>query len=110
MASLAELVSGRLPTPSADTPRHKGHINLLRLVVNPRTQSKHVVGGTEEGDIIFWEAATLRKQSERSLLACPVADMVVLGNDDNSLRLNGCLACVGADGSLVMLLLDGLQQ
>lgn len=90
--------------------RHKGHVTILRLVVNPRTQARHIVGGTEEGDVIFWDATTLKKQSERSLLACPIIGMLVLGKDDNTLRLNGCLACIGADGSLVTFLLDGLNE
>lgn len=110
MCSLADLVAGRIPVPSSSSPQHKGKVTMLRLVINPRTQVKHIVGGTEEGDIIFWDAATLRKQSERSLLSCPVSGMLVLGKDDNTLRLNGCLACVGADGSLVTFLLDGLNE
>ncbi|UZJ53386.1 hypothetical protein CBS101457_002706 [Exobasidium rhododendri] len=111
MSSLSDLVSGKLPLPALDIPPdHKGTVVLLRLVVNPRTQVKHVVGGTEEGDVIFWDATTLKKQAERSLLTCPVVDLVILGKEDNTLRLNGCLACVGADGSLVVFLLDGLQE
>lgn len=110
MSSLTELVTGGIPPISNSMIPHTGSISFLRLVVNPRSQAKHIVGGTEEGDIIFWDAATLQLQSQRSLLTSPVVDMVILGKDDNTLRLNGCLACLGADGSLIMFALDGLNE
>lgn len=57
LVSLAELVNGKELQPNKDNAsRYGGHISLLQSVTNPRTQAKHILGGTDEGEIIFWDA------------------------------------------------------
>lgn len=110
LSSLGDLVAGKLPSPKKGAYRHFGVVTLLQTATNPRTNAKHVLGGTEEGDVIVWDANTLEHQRHFSTLTSPIVAFVALGNQDNALRLQGCVACVSADGTVAILLLDGLKE
>ncbi|KAN0063521.1 hypothetical protein ACQY0O_003968 [Thecaphora frezii] len=84
-------------------------IITLRQVVSPRSSTKLVVGGTAQGDVAFWDAATLDLAATWSISTSPIEALIAFDDDDNTLRLHGCLACVAADSSVSVVLLDGLR-
>lgn len=56
---------------SETSSRYNGTISLLQLVSNLRTSSKHIIGGTEEGDVMIWDSTTLKLQADWSLFTSP---------------------------------------
>ncbi|PWN36966.1 uncharacterized protein FA14DRAFT_8382 [Meira miltonrushii] len=106
---MTNLVDGNIPEPKDSTSAFSGKVTLLQTVVNPRTNSRHIIGGTEEGDIILWDATTLKCQMQRSVLTSPIVAFVAIGNKDNALRLHGSVACVAADSTIAFIVLDELQ-
>lgn len=106
---LIDLVDGHIPEPKNSTSTFSGTVTLLQTVTNPRTNSRHIIGGTEEGDIIMWDATTLKCQMQRSILTSPIVAFVAIGNQDNALRLHGSVACIAADSTIAFIMLDELQ-
>ncbi|SPO40249.1 uncharacterized protein PSFLO_05731 [Pseudozyma flocculosa] len=84
-------------------------IITLRQVTRPRSGTKMIVGGSAQGDVAFWDATTLELAATWTMSTAPIESLVSFGDDDNTLRLHGCLACVAADGSVSIVLLDGLR-
>ncbi|CDU24096.1 uncharacterized protein SPSC_02725 [Sporisorium scitamineum] len=95
-------------------------ICLLRSAVAPRSGQRLIIGGTLQGEIGFWQANTGPTQGPTSTSApqleallsvstTPVEALVVFGDEDNTIRLHGCVACVCADSSLTVVLLEGFR-
>lgn len=110
MSSLSELVNGQLDVPAKNIDSYVGTVTLLQTIENTRTQAKLIFGGTEQGDIIIWNAADLTRLFQRSLLTSPIVSFIPIGHDDNALRLHGTVACVSADGTVAFISLDGLKE
>lgn len=108
LASLAELAMGKVPAAKDDGDGAPGTVCLLETVVNTRTQTKHIVAATKEGDVAFYDVNSLQLQVVHSLLTSPVVRLFVL--DAEGPRLKGCMAAVGADGTVAVFLLDGLKH
>jgi hypothetical protein len=102
-----DVVGGALPAPRA-----LGHgpstrrIRILRAVNNVRTGVRYVVGASLEGDLVIWDAASLRQVAQWAVFVTPTAHIVSLLTGETS-RLRGCVAAVAADGTVAILLLDG---
>ncbi|PWN24499.1 hypothetical protein BDZ90DRAFT_263340 [Jaminaea rosea] len=116
LATLNDLLANRLPTPNQPPSTSAAHpaarATMLRQVTNPRNSStKHILAAFSTGAVAFWDLATLRLQAEWSLFTAPVLDglCVVFGQEDNTLRLHGCLALASTDGTVAILALDGLK-
>ncbi|KAE8232012.1 hypothetical protein CF326_g2961 [Tilletia indica] len=111
----------------------RGHITTLQQIQIPTSSSsrsrpgasassaaantlKLVVGTTEQGELLIWDAATLTLFAELPLFSGPIESVVLLDLDSPSSsipaprsshsRLNGCLACAATDGTLAILHLD----
>ncbi|EST10087.2 Quinoprotein amine dehydrogenase, beta chain-like protein [Kalmanozyma brasiliensis GHG001] len=94
-------------------------ICLLRSAVAPRSGQRLIVGGTLHGELGFWQANATATQGEPpsepqleatlSVSTTPVEALLVFGDDDNTIRLHGCLACICADSSVTIVLLEGFR-
>lgn len=82
---------------------------LLQIVVNPRTGTRYVVGGSEKGDVAIWDASSLRMLAGWSCFAAPVQAVVPLGTVPRSSHLWGCAMCVATDGTCALLTLDDVR-
>ncbi|SNX81804.1 uncharacterized protein MEPE_00509 [Melanopsichium pennsylvanicum] len=100
-------------------PAHE--ICLLRSAVTPRSGHRFIIGGTLQGEVGFWTApagtgkdsgSSPRPELEAamSVSTTPVESLIVFGDDDNTIRLHGCVACVCADSSITVVLLEGFRQ
>ncbi|WFD30683.1 hypothetical protein MSPP1_001705 [Malassezia sp. CBS 17886] len=89
--------------------RWAGGMELLQLVVNPRTGTKHVVGGSSHGSIAVWDVASLQVEAEWTWFAAPVQTIVPLVGVSPLSRLYGCVLCVATDGTSALLSLDDLR-
>ena len=95
-------------------------ICLLRSAVAPRSGQRLIIGGTLQGEVGFWSASTGTAQGSASAAApqleaalsvstTPVEALVVFGDEDNTLRLHGCVACICSDSSVTVVLLEGFR-
>jgi len=94
---------------SETSSKYNGTISLLQLVSNLRTSSKHIIGGTEEGDVMIWDSTTLKLQADWSLFTSPVTTVIQFGSSDNAVRLHGCLLIISSDGTMSIIGLDGFK-
>ncbi|PWZ02541.1 hypothetical protein BCV70DRAFT_229024 [Testicularia cyperi] len=83
---------------------------LLRLAVAPRSGTRYIVGGTRHGEVAFWDATSLELLGCQSISTSPVEALVTFGDEDNAIRLHGCVACVAADSSISVLVLEDLKR
>ncbi|SAM68743.1 uncharacterized protein UBRO_00741 [Ustilago bromivora] len=95
-------------------------ICLLRSAVAPRSGHRLIVGGTLEGGVGFWTTSSHPDQSSGStsvpvleatlsVSTTPVEALVVFGDEDNAIRLHGCVACICADSSVTIVLLESFR-
>ncbi|SJX60523.1 uncharacterized protein SRS1_10159 [Sporisorium reilianum f. sp. reilianum] len=91
-------------------------ICLLRSAVAPRSGQRLIIGGTLQGEVGFWQAnagatstSAPHLEASLSVSTTPVEALVVFGDEDNTIRLHGCVACVCADSSVTVVLLEGLR-
>ena len=101
-AALPAAVAGSRPTWDAA-------VTLLQLVGNPRTGTRHLLGGSERGDLAVWDAGTLQLEAEWCWFAAPVQTVVPFGGVPHTSRLFGCVLCVVADGAAALLSLDDVR-
>lgn len=113
--TLAKLAGGevsdppRANAPSCCSSSNPASLSMLQTIVHPRTQTRFVIGGYTSGDIAFWEASELHLLAEWSLFTTSIVRFHLFGNEDNTLRLNGCLAVVAEDSTVAIILLDGFK-
>ncbi|GAC93303.1 hypothetical protein PHSY_000868 [Pseudozyma hubeiensis SY62] len=95
-------------------------ICLLRSAVAPRSGQRLIIGGTMQGEVGFWHANVATAQdgastsfppleAKLSVSTTPVEALVVFGDEDNTIRLHGCVACICADSSVSIILLEGFR-
>ncbi|CAO1623791.1 unnamed protein product [Sympodiomycopsis kandeliae] len=109
-SSLSQLVSRDLPKQQLNnSARTQAALTHLTMLTNPRSQAKIVFGGYSSGHVAFWDSATLHLIAQWSLLTVPIVGAYTFGQNDNTLRLNGCAVVVGQDGTVAIVLLDGLK-
>ncbi|WFC96898.1 hypothetical protein MBRA1_003562 [Malassezia brasiliensis] len=84
-------------------------LTLLQQVANPRTGTRHVLGGSQAGDLGVWSAATLQLEAAYSWFAAPVQCIVPLLGVAPTSRLYGCVLCVAEDGTSALLALNDLR-
>lgn len=95
-------------------------ICLLRSAVAPRSGQRLIIGGTLQGEVGFWQANTSAPQdgipisvpqleAVLSVSTTPIEALVIFGDEDNTIRLHGCVACICADSSVTIVLLEGFQ-
>lgn len=112
MASLDDVLSD---APAAHTPAAHSHpswtapISSLQLVTNPRTGTRHLIGGTAQGDLGVWDFSTLRSEAAWSWFTSPLQALVPLARVPPSSRLYGCVLCVSVDGTSALLALDDVR-
>lgn len=120
--SLSSIAAGRsLPASTAMNTLGADHeICLVRSAVAPRSGQRLIIGGTLQGDVGFWRASTNPGQASGSsavphleaalsVSTTPIEALVVFGDDDNTIRLHGCVACICADSSVTIVLLEGFR-
>ncbi|KAJ1030206.1 hypothetical protein NDA16_001117 [Ustilago loliicola] len=107
-------------TASANSLGPDHEICLLRSAVAPRSGQRLIIGGTLQGDVGFWTASTNpghergtfavpQLEAALSVSTTPVEALVVFGDDDNTIRLHGCVACICADSSVTIVLLESFR-
>ncbi|WFD19805.1 hypothetical protein MCAP1_002042 [Malassezia caprae] len=112
VASLSDVLSD---APTAQTPAAHSHpswaapVSSLQLVANPRTGTRHLIGGTAQGDLGVWDLATLRSEAAWSWFASPLQALVPLTGVQPHSRLYGCVLCVALDGTSALLALDDVR-
>ncbi|WFD27692.1 hypothetical protein MNAN1_002696 [Malassezia nana] len=112
VASLDDVLSD---APAAHTPAAHSHpswtapISSLQLVTNPRTGTRHLIGGTAQGDLGVWDLSTLRSEAAWSWFTLPLQALVPLTRVPPSSRLYGCVLCVSVDGTTALLALDDVR-
>lgn len=84
-------------------------LTLLQQVANPRTGTRHVLGGSEAGDLGVWNGATLQLEAAYSWFTAPVQCIVPLLGVAPTSRLYGCVLCVAEDGTSALLALNDLR-
>lgn len=100
-----------IPNPMQNSIGAEKEISLLRLAVAPRSGTRYILGATRQGDVAMWDANDLQliPSTSRSISTSPVEALIVFGDEDNTIRLHGCVACVSADSSVTMILLETLK-
>lgn len=96
------------PVPGSK-PTWEAEVTILQHLANPRTGTRHILGGSDHGDICVWDAATLRLEAEWSGFSAPLQHVVPLVGLPHTSRLHGCVLCVASDGTSGLLLLDDLK-
>lgn len=103
-----------------------GSIVALYQVQNERTKERFIVGGSDDGCIALWlQECVLRFSAifsipdgtlNSSLELCarwtvfttPLAHATQI-RDEKAGLLNGCVLCVSEDGTIAVIVVDGLQ-
>lgn len=107
--------------PASNSLGQDHEICLLRSAVAPRAGHRLIIGGTYQGEVAFWTASAPTDQgsgspfvpqleAKLSISTSPVGALKVFGDDDNTIRLHGCVACICADSSVTFVLLEGFRQ
>ena len=107
-APLLSLFSGDA-RPAAQPLPWDAPLTLLQQVANPRTGTRHILGGTQAGDIGVWNVGTLQLEAAWSWFAAPIQCVVPLLGVSPVSRLYGCVLCVATDGTSALLALDDLR-
>lgn len=108
--SLDDMLMSTSPTPApASASPWDSDVSLLQLVSNPRTGTRHMLGGTPCGDVGVWNASTLRLEAAWSCFAAPVQTFVPLTGLAPASRFFGCVMCVATDGTAALLALDDVR-
>ncbi|THH09831.1 hypothetical protein EW145_g1735 [Phellinidium pouzarii] len=81
------------------------HLSLAR---NLRTGQRVVVGGGDDGSIVFWDLTTLKLQARWIIFTEPLKQVVQL-EDDATGRLKDCCLCVSVDGTIAVIVVDGFN-
>lgn len=103
----SELVVGAASKSRSVAPnRSTRRISILRAVSNVRTGVRYIVGASVEGELVIWDAASLRQIAQWAVFVTPTAHLVSLLTAESS-RLRGCVAAIATDGTVAILLLDG---
>ena len=84
-------------------------VSVLQSVTNPRTGTRHLIGGSVLGDIGVWHADTLRIEASWSWFTSSVQAVVPLHGVQPVSRLFGCVLCVATDGTCALLALDDVR-
>ena len=84
-------------------------VSSLQLVANPRTGTRHLMGGTAQGDLGVWGLTTLRSEAAWSWFTSPLQAFVPLTGVPPHSRLYGCVLCVSLDGTSALLALDDVR-
>lgn len=112
VASLSDVLNhaAAAQTPVAHShPSWAAPVSSLQLVSNPRTGTKHLIGGTAQGDLGVWDLATLRSEAAWSWFTSPLQALVPLTGVPPPWRLYGCVLCVSLDGTSALLALDDVR-
>ncbi|GAK62187.1 uncharacterized protein PAN0_001c0385 [Moesziomyces antarcticus] len=121
LSSLAASALGDGASQSASMPNSLGgdhEICLLRSATAPRSGHRLIIGGTLQGEVGFWTVPAAGAQGSPhpaleaalSVSTTPVEALVVFGDDDNTIRLHGCVACICADSSVTVVVLEGFRK
>lgn len=84
-------------------------LTLLQQVANPRTGTRHILGGSAAGDIALWNVSSLQLEAAWSWFASPIQCIVPLLGVSPISRLYSCVLCVAQDGTSALLALDDLR-
>jgi len=93
-------------TPSK--PAIPGSIVKLHLTQNARTKEKFVVGGADDGSILFWNLDTLELCAKWIAFSTPLEKVVEFAQDGAG-ALKGCVICIARDGTIAVVVVDGFQ-
>lgn len=108
--SLDDMLMSTSPAPApASASRWDSDVSLLQIVTNPRTGTRHLLGGTPCGDVGVWNASTLRLEAAWSCFTAPVQTFVPLTGLAPASRFFGCVMCVASDGTAALLALDDVR-
>ncbi|KAI3482741.1 hypothetical protein L1887_54497 [Cichorium endivia] len=121
LSSLAASALGDGASQSASMPNSLGgdhEICLLRSATAPRSGHRLIIGGTLQGEVGFWTVPAAGAQDSThpaleaalSVSTTPVEALVVFGDEDNTIRLHGCVACTCADSSVTVVVLEGFRK
>lgn len=112
VTSLVELLNPHpaWSAPAAEAqPTWQAPISALQVVANPRTGTRHLLGGSVLGDVGVWDVTTLRMEAAWSWFTSPVQAMVPFAGIPTTSRLFGCVLCVARDGTSALLALDDVR-
>ncbi|KAG9227453.1 hypothetical protein CCMSSC00406_0000901 [Pleurotus cornucopiae] len=84
-----------------------GYIASLFLVDNRRTKERFIVGGADDGSLAVWASDSLKLCARWTIFTTSL--MNVLRFPDDRGVLGGCILCVAEDGTIAVVVVDGLQ-
>lgn len=103
-----------------------GSITGLHLIQNDRTNERFIVGGSDDGCLAFWSqeylslllyhtdttenvpSSSLELRARWTVFTTPLTHVTHF-QEDNIGPLKGCVLCVSEDGTVAVIVIDGLQ-
>ncbi|TDL19727.1 hypothetical protein BD410DRAFT_773671 [Rickenella mellea] len=80
----------------------------LHLIVSNRTKQQELIGGGDDGAIAAWDPRTLKLRARWIVFTSPLAQVIEL-RDENVGRLRDCALCISEDGTIAVVVIDGLE-
>ncbi|PPQ70616.1 hypothetical protein CVT25_011982 [Psilocybe cyanescens] len=113
--SLAQM-AGKSDNPQASSsssfktssPSLGGSLVGLHIVQNPRTRERYVVGGADDGSIAFWSLSKFELVARWTIFITPLAKVIQFEADTTG-PLRGCALCIARDGTIAVIVIDGLH-
>lgn len=84
-----------------------GSIVSLHIAHNPRTKERYVVGGADDGSILFWNINTFELCARWIVYSTPLVRVVEFQESAGPLR--GCVLCISQAGTIAVIAVDGFQ-
>ncbi|KAL4259622.1 WD40-repeat-containing domain superfamily protein [Pleurotus pulmonarius] len=84
-----------------------GYIASLFLVENLRTKERFVVGGADDGSLAVWALDSLKLCARWTIFTTSLLNVLRFPHDRGV--LGGCILCVAEDGTIAVVVVDGLQ-
>ncbi|KAK0550802.1 hypothetical protein OC846_002338 [Tilletia horrida] len=113
LQQLAIPTASKTQAPSSSSPSLRSRTGSS---LSSSNSVKIIIGTTDQGEVLIWDAATLTLFAELPLFTSPVDAVLMLDPESatssnsqrstSASRLNGCLACAASDGTLAILHLD----
>ncbi|CAA7261526.1 unnamed protein product [Cyclocybe aegerita] len=85
-----------------------GYLVGLHVVQNPRTKEKYIVGGADDGSVVVWSLSTFEALARWTIFTTPLAKVLQF-EEERTGPLRGCILCVAQDGTIAVIVVDGLH-
>ncbi|KIJ14943.1 hypothetical protein PAXINDRAFT_176598 [Paxillus involutus ATCC 200175] len=85
-------------------------IQSLHLIRNERSGDRFIVGGSDDGGIAIWTLQGLKLCARFLQFIAPLLHVVqIRQQEENAGPLRGCVLCISADGTIVVIAVDGFE-